>query len=67
MCSKYHGHTHYYQATILVINPRHACAARVTVLALCVSLCVCVCDSYAHAQYTQRAVVYVRSYYILYM
>ena len=25
-----------------VINPRRACAARVTVLGLCVSVCVCV-------------------------
>ena len=26
-----------------IFNPRHACAARVTVLSLCVCLCVCVC------------------------
>ena len=29
--------------TPIVINPRRACAARVTVLGLCVSVCVCVC------------------------
>ena len=28
---------------LLLLNPRHACAARVTVLGLCVSVCVCVC------------------------
>ena len=27
---------------ILLVNPRRACAARVTVLGLCVCLCVCV-------------------------
>ena len=26
-----------------VINPRRACAARVTVLGLCVCMCVCLC------------------------
>ena len=26
-----------------IINPRHACAARVTVVAVSVRLCVCVC------------------------
>ena len=28
---------------IMFINPRHACAARVTVVVLCVCMCVCVC------------------------
>ena len=28
---------------VLFINPRHACAARVTVVVLCVCMCVCVC------------------------
>ena len=28
---------------LVVINPRRACAARVTVLGLCACLCVCVC------------------------
>ena len=28
---------------LVVINPRRTCAARVTVLGLCVCLCVCVC------------------------
>ena len=27
----------------LVVNPRHACVARVTVVGLCVCVCVCVC------------------------
>ena len=27
----------------LIINPRHACAARVTVVVLCICMCVCVC------------------------
>ena len=31
--------------TVVVINPRRACAARVTVLGLCVCVCVCVCLS----------------------
>ena len=30
------------KSAIFVINPRRACAARVTVLGLCVCLCVCV-------------------------
>ena len=28
---------------ILFINPRRACAARVTVVVLCVCMCVCMC------------------------
>ena len=31
--------------SMVVINPRHACAARVTVLDSCVCVCVCVCLS----------------------
>ena len=27
----------------ILVNPRHACAARVTVVVLCVCVCVCVC------------------------
>ena len=30
---------------VQVINPRHACTARVTVVVLCVCVCVCVCVS----------------------
>ena len=35
----------YKQSTLHIINPRRACAARVTVVVLCfcVSVCVCVC------------------------
>ena len=33
-------------STTLVVNPRRACAARVTVLgSVCVCVCVCVCPS----------------------
>ena len=36
-----------YTMAVVLINPRRACAARVTVLGLCVS--VCVCDDYSRA------------------
>ena len=41
----------------LIVNPRHACAARVTVVILCVCVCVClyVCLS-AHAILAARAI-----------
>ena len=32
---------------VAIFNPRHACAARVTVLGLCVCLSVCVCCSFS--------------------
>ena len=38
-----------------LINPRHACAARVTVLVLCVCMCVSVC-LFAHAILAVRAI-----------
>ena len=37
-----------------IINPRHACAERVTTVVLCV--CVCVCMSHAHAILAVRAI-----------
>ena len=30
---------------VVIFNPRHACAARVTGIVLCVCVCVCVCVS----------------------
>ena len=34
-----------FKVIIDIINPRRACATRVTVVVLCVCLCVCVCVS----------------------
>ena len=37
--------SHATKAWVYLINPRRACAARVTVLALSVCVCVCVCST----------------------
>ena len=39
--------------SLLLINPRRACAARVTVVVLCVCQCVCQCVQAAHLRLTQ--------------
>ena len=41
VCSKYHGDTHTTMLVIVIINPRRACAARVTVVILCVRPLIC--------------------------
>ena len=54
----------HFSAFILLVNPRHACAARVTVLGLCVSVCVCVCVCVClcvHADDYSRAPGYKRT------
>ena len=38
-------HVYQYSVQMHVINPRRACAARVTVVVLCVSVCLSVCQS----------------------
>ena len=39
------GHELYFYSPWFVINPRRACAERVTVVVSCVFVCVCVCVS----------------------
>ena len=55
ICDKVYDSVHY---GMLIINPRRACAARVTVLGLSVCVCVCVCLSDAlflgHGKLTRR-------------
>ena len=41
-----------YGCRLIIINPRRACAARVTVVVLCV-VCVCQCVQAAHLRLTQ--------------
>jgi len=55
MCTV-HRSTYMYNNTVLqaVINPRCACAGRVTVLGLCVCVCVCVCVCEACIPVRQR-------------
>ena len=49
------GYTRTWQQCKTFINPRRACAARVTVVVLCLSVCLYVCLS-EHAILTVRAV-----------
>ena len=40
------------QVSLMLVNPRRACAARVTVLGLCVCLCVCYSTSHFIRDYS---------------
>ena len=48
-------------STWFVINPRRACAERVTVVVSCVCVCVCVCVSVCLSEHAILAVRAVRS------